>query len=238
MARMLGLLIVLNLLNHQKNASCRALLPGNGRPACHFYRWLRQFFCKPAKFGRIVLDFIENPVSLFLHTRKHMENIQKLATMRNSLLVTSDLNAVILVDTLQSEQRLVISRRGVMLSVLGTEICASEVPANMEAFVNTSIGTRKSFYEFDASADIAKSQLCITYNDVNNVVFIIGITDIEVGFAGPTEVPQAKVKTFAAKMKSSPNSGLVSPNIILIRLETAGAKKFIRFYYLPSAGLS
>ncbi len=158
--------------------------------------------------------------------------------MRNSLLITSDLNAVILVDTLQGDQRLVISRRGVLLNVLGTEICASEVPTNMESFVNTSIGTKKAFYEFDASTDTSKSQLCITYNDVNNVVFIIGITDIEVGFAGPTEVPQAKVKTFAIKMKGSPNSGLVSQSVILVRLEAVGAKKFIRFYQLPAVNPS
>jgi hypothetical protein len=155
--------------------------------------------------------------------------------MRNSLLITSDLNAVILVDTLQGDQRLVISRRGVLLNVLGTEICASEVPTNMESFVNTSIGTKKAFYEFDASTDTSKSQLCITYNDVNNVVFIIGVTDVVVGFSGPTEVPQSKVKTFAVKMKNALNTGFASPNVVLIRLETVGAKKLIRFYHLPTA---
>jgi hypothetical protein len=176
----------------------------------------------------------ENPF-LCSSILKHMENIQKLPTMRNSLLVTSDLNAVILVDTLQSDQRLVISRRGVMLSVLGTEICASEVPANMDAFVNTAVGTNKPFYEYDASTDTSKSQLCITYNDVNNTVFIIGITDIISNLQGPNEVPQSKVKTFSVKLKSSPNSGLTSPNVVLIRLETVGVKKTIRFYYLPAA---
>jgi hypothetical protein len=155
--------------------------------------------------------------------------------MRNSLLITSDLNAVILVDTLQGDQRLVISRRGVLLNVLGTEICASEVPTNMESFVNTSIGTKKAFYEFDASTDTSKSQLCITYNDVNNTVFIIGITDIIASLQAPTEVPQNKVKTFAVKLKNAPGTGLVSPNVVLIRLETVGAKKFIRFYHLPTA---
>jgi hypothetical protein len=157
--------------------------------------------------------------------------------MRNSLLVTSDLNAVILVDTLMDNHRLAIGKRGVLLSVLGTEICASEVATNLEAFVNTSIGTQKAFYEFDA-ADLAKNQLCITYNDVNNVVFIIGVTDVLIGFAGPIEVPQNKVKTFAVKLKNSPGSGLISPNVILVRLETVGAKKFIRFYHLPSVGNS
>lgn len=156
--------------------------------------------------------------------------------MRNSLLVTADLNSVILVDTLIDNQRLAIGKLGVLLSVLGTEICASEVPANMEAFVNTSIGTKKPFYEF-VVGDLTKSQLCISYNDVNNVVYIIGITDIEVGFAGPIEVPQARVKTFAVKMKNTPNAGLISPSVILTRLETVGLKKFIRFYHLPSVSL-
>ncbi len=154
--------------------------------------------------------------------------------MRNSLLVTSDLNAVVLVDTLQGDQRLVISKRGVLLSVLGTEICASEVPTTLEAFTNTAIGTKKAFFEFDAAADASKNQLCITYNDVNNTVFIIGVTDVVVGFSGPTEMPQSKVKTFAVRMKNSPGAGLSSPNVVLIRLETVGAKKFIRFYHLSS----
>jgi hypothetical protein len=154
--------------------------------------------------------------------------------MRNSLLVTSDLNAVVLVDTLQGDQRLVISKRGVLLSVLGTEICASEVPTNLEAFTSTAIGTQKAFFEFDAAADSAKNQLCITYNDVNNTVFIIGITDIVIGLAGPTDVPQNKVKTVAVKLKNTANSGLASPTVVLVRLETIGNKKFIRFYQLPS----
>jgi len=153
--------------------------------------------------------------------------------MRNSLLVTADLNSVILVDTLIDNKRLAIGKLGVLISVLGTEICASEVPANMEAFVNTSIGTKKAFYEFDAS-DVLKNQLCITYNDGNNVLYIIGVTDVLVGFSGPLEVPQNKVKTFAVKMKNSSSSGFISPNLLCIRLETVGLKRFIKFYQLPS----
>jgi hypothetical protein len=155
-------------------------------------------------------------------------------TMRNSLLVTSDLNAVILVDTLMDDKRLAIGKRGVLLSVLGTEVCASEVGTNLEAFVNTAIGTQKAFYEFDA-ADLAKNQLCITYNDLNSTVFIIGITDIIANLAGPTEIAQSKVKTFAVKMKNAPGTGLASPNVVLVRLETAGLKKWIRFYHLSTA---
>ncbi|MBI1224862.1 MAG: hypothetical protein GC192_06460 [Bacteroidetes bacterium] len=153
--------------------------------------------------------------------------------MRNSLLVTSDLNSVVLVDTLQDGQRLAITKRGALLSVLGSDICASEVPSTLEKFVNDAIGNTKAFYEFDA-ADSMKNQLCITYNDGNNTVFIIGITDIVIGFSGPTEVPQSKVKTYAVKMKSSPSTGLISPNIILVKLEMAGSKKMIKFYYLHS----
>ena len=154
--------------------------------------------------------------------------------MRNSLLVTSDLRSVVLVDTMQDDQRLAIGKRGVLLSVLGCEICATEVPTNLEKFVEAAVGGNKAFYEFDA-ADVTKNQLCITYNDVNNTVFIIGITDVVVGFAGPTEVPQNKVKTTAVKMKTDVNAGLTSPNVVLVRLESIGIKKLIRFYFLPSS---
>lgn len=154
--------------------------------------------------------------------------------MRNSLLVTADVNSVVLVDNLMGDQRLSIGKLGVLLSVLGTDICASEVPSSLEAFIKTTIGNGKAFYEFDAS-DVLKNQLCITYNDGNNTVFIIGITDIGVGFAGPIEVPQNKVKTFAVKLKGNSNTGLTSPNVILVRLETSGLKKLIKFYHLPSA---
>ena len=154
--------------------------------------------------------------------------------MRNSLLVTSDLRSVVLVDALQDNQKLAIGKLGVLLSVLGTDICATEVPASLEKYVNDTVGGNKSFYEFDV-ADVVKNQLCITYNDGNNTVFIIGITDIGVGFAGPTEVPQNKVKTFSVKLKSNTNTGMTSPNVILVRLETMGTRRLIRFYYLPSA---
>jgi hypothetical protein len=152
--------------------------------------------------------------------------------MRNSLLVTSDLNSMFLVDTLQADNRMSIGKNGVLLSVLGNEICASEVTSNLVKFVDDTIGGKKAFYEFDAS-DASKNQLCITYNDVNNVVYIIGITDIGVGFSGPVEVPQNKIKTYAVKMKNNPNNGLTSPNVVLVRLEMNGSKKVIRFYHLP-----
>lgn len=154
--------------------------------------------------------------------------------MRNSLLVTSDLNSVVLVDTLQGDQRLGINKRGVLLSVLGTEICASEVSATLEKFINDTIGGGKPFYEFSA-VDFSKNQLCITYNDENSSLFIIGITDIISNLTGPSEVPQNKVRTTVVKMKSAPNTGLYSPSVVLVRLEIIGTKRLIRFYYLPMA---
>lgn len=153
--------------------------------------------------------------------------------MRNSLLVTSDLKSVILVDTMQDDQRLSIGKRGVLLSVLGTDVCASEVPAELDNFITAALVGKKAFYEFEV-LDAAKNQLCITYNDVNNAVFIIGITDIVMGLTGPNDVPQNKVKTTAVKMKNAPETGFASPNVILTRLETVGAKRFIKFYYLSA----
>ncbi|TAK37323.1 MAG: hypothetical protein EPO28_12155 [Saprospiraceae bacterium] len=153
--------------------------------------------------------------------------------MRNSVLLSSDLQSVILVDTKQNEQRLAIGKRGVLLSVLGTDICASEVPAELDGYLRNLLKQKDPFYEFEV-AGAESSQLCITYNDVNNTVFIIGITDIDVGFAGPTQVPDASTSVFAVRLKANPAIGLTSPNAILVRLEGGiGTQKYIRFYHLP-----
>lgn len=157
--------------------------------------------------------------------------------MRNSILVTSDLKSVILVDTEQDDQRLAIGKRGVLLSVLGTDVCATEVPAELDKYISTELRGAKPFYQFDVE-DTAKNQLCITYNDVNNTVFIIGIRDIDVGLAEPIEIPRQSVTTFAVKMKQEPGVGLTSSHVILARLESSagglGGQRFIRFYHLPA----
>lgn len=154
--------------------------------------------------------------------------------MRNSILVTSDLKSVVLVDTISGENALAISRRGVLISVLGTEVCAAEVPAELDVFITNQLKGARPFFEFDA-ADLSKNQLCLTYNDVNNTVFIIGITDIGVGLTTePAEIPQSKVKTMAVRLKDKPDAGLASKNIILARLEMSGAKRLIRFYYMAA----
>lgn len=158
--------------------------------------------------------------------------------MRNSILVTSDLQSVILVDSKREDQRLAIGKRGVLLSVLGNDICASEVPAELDTYVTGLLAGKTAFYSFEMK-DAAKNQLCITYNDVNNVVFIIGITDITVGFTVPTEIDRSKVTTFAIKLKNSPTTGLGANATILARLETTGAgantKRFVKFYHLTNA---
>ncbi len=158
--------------------------------------------------------------------------------MRNSVLVSSDLQSVILLDSQQSSNRLAIGKRGVLLSVLGTDICGSEVPAELDNHISNLLKTAKPFYEF-VIGEAAKNQLCISYNDANNAVFIIGITDITIELAAPTQVPRTAVTTFAVKLKDNPSSGLASRNVILARLETSGVgaigtKKLIKFYHLPA----
>jgi hypothetical protein len=154
--------------------------------------------------------------------------------MRNSLLVTSDLKSIILVDTRREFNCLTIGKRGVLLSVLGTELCASETPPELDNFIANQLKGIRAFYEFDAT-DVSKNQLCITYNEVNNAVFIIGITDITIEFTAPAEIPKTKVTTMAVKLKEKPEEGLSSRNVILARLETIGLKKFIRFYQLTAS---
>ena len=157
--------------------------------------------------------------------------------MRNSILVTSDLKSVILVDTQQDDQRLAIGKRGVLLSVLGTDVCASEVPAELDKFIAMALRTVKPFYEF-VVADAAKNQLCITYNDVNNTVFIIGITDVIVGFANPETIDKEKVSTVGVRLKRAAETGLISDHVILARLEggIGSTDKKIAFYLVKQDG--
>jgi len=156
--------------------------------------------------------------------------------MRNSILLSSDLSAMVLVDTKNNDQRLSIGRRGVLLSVLGTDICATEVPSALDSHIKKLLRSTQPFYEFEV-IDKEKNQLCVTYNEESNVVFIIGITDIIAELSGPTEISPEKVKTHAVKLKDSPGESLASKSVILSRLETSssiGGKKFIRFYFMDA----
>ncbi len=157
--------------------------------------------------------------------------------MKNSILVTSDLKSVILVDPTSGGSTLAIGKRGVLISVLGTEVCATEVPAELDNFIATQLKRINPFFEFDAS-DLGKNQLSLTYNDSTNTVFIIGITDIIIEHAEPVEIPQGKVTTMAIRLKEKPGEGLSSKNVILARLEMSGpaigGQKLIRFYHLSA----
>ncbi len=156
--------------------------------------------------------------------------------MRNSITLTSDLSAMVLVDTKNNDQRLTIGKRGVLLSVLGNDVCATEVPASLDEHIKDVLRGKKPFYEFEV-ADMEKNQLCITYNEESNVVFIIGITDIIASLSGPTEIDPQKVKTYSVKLKEKPSEGLASKSVILSRLESPraiGGRKYIRFYFIDA----
>ena len=168
-------------------------------------------------------------------------NLQICSTiMRNSILFTSDLSAMVLVDSQNSDHRLSIGKRGVLLSVLGTDVVASEVPSTLDNHITSVLRGKKPFYEFELG-DEAKNQLCISYNEGSNAVFIIGITDVIAELTGPTEISPQKIKAFTVKLKEKPEKGLASDAVVLARLETSkpiGGNKFIRFYYIKETALS
>ncbi len=202
------------------------------RVSIGFYHLNKVAFSLGLKFSKIIIlraSTIPVPWLLFKST-----SIEK--PMRNSILLTSDLSAMVLVDTKNNDQRLSIGKRGVLLSVLGTDVCATEVPAALDEHIKNVLKGEKHFYEFEV-ADIEKNQLCITYNEGSNVVFIIGITDIIASLSGPTEINPEKVKTYAVKLKEKSSEGLASKSVILARLESPrsiGGKKYIRFYFIDA----
>ena len=160
--------------------------------------------------------------------------------MRNSISITSDLSAMILVDSKNNDHRLSIGKRGVLLSVLGTDVVATEVSSKLDNHIKDSLRGKKAFYEFEI-ADEEKSQLCIAYNEGSNAVYIIGITDVIAERTGPTEIPKQKIDAFTVKLKDKPEKGLAPGSILLARLEATrgmGSKKFIRFYYIDESSSS
>ncbi|HFA50164.1 MAG TPA: hypothetical protein ENJ95_14230 [Bacteroidetes bacterium] len=159
--------------------------------------------------------------------------------MSNSTLIAADHKSMVLIDSKSNDNRLSIGRRGVLLSVLGNDICASEVPAKLDNYIRNALKGKKHFYEFEVR-DAEKNQLCVTYNEGSNTVFIIGITDVIAELSVPTQIASEKIKTFAVKLKNKPNEGLTSNAVILSRLEfkkSLGSKKFIRFYYIKEDNL-
>ncbi len=154
--------------------------------------------------------------------------------MRNSLAISTDRKTIAVFDSSLASQPLPISRRGVLISVLGNDICAANVTAELEEHIQELLKKIKPFYSF-ATANPERNQLCLSYNDASNTVFVIGITDIDVGFAGPVKVPEASTTVFGARLKETPGGSLAGSQVILARLEgTVGAEWMIRFYYLPA----
>lgn len=157
--------------------------------------------------------------------------------MSNSILLTSDLSAMVLVDSKNSDHRLSIGKRGVLLSVLGNDVVASEVTSKLDNHIKTTLRGKTPFYEFEIS-DGETNQLCISYNEGSNAVYIIGITDVILEHSVPTEITPSKVKAFGIKLKAKPEEDLVSNDVILARLESTrgvGSKKFIRFYHVANS---
>ena len=144
---------------------------------------------------------------------------------------------MVLVDSKNSDHRLSIGKRGVLLSVLGTDVVATEVASTLDDHIKAILRGKKPFYEFEI-ADEEKNQLCISYNEGSNAVFIIGITDVIAERTGPTEISPQKIKAFTVKLKDKPEKGLATGSVILARLESTkgmGSKKFIRFYYVDES---
>ena len=157
--------------------------------------------------------------------------------MANSLLITTDHKCIILVDTRQEDQRLALGKRGVLLSLLGNDIMATEVPAELDKFIAGQLRGVKPFYAFE-STDASRGQLCLAYNEANNAVFIIGIRDVDVSLAGPQELDPTRTTTIAVPLKGSLETGLSSDHVILARLEISSdvtTTSMICFYLLPAS---
>lgn len=149
--------------------------------------------------------------------------------MSNSAHITSDLKFAVVNDA-SDNGKISIGKRGVLLSVLGNEMVGSEVPAELDGTINTKIRGKKPFYEFEMN-DLDKNHLCVSYQEQSNTLFLIGITDVFIGFAVPEEIKPNHIKAIGIKLKQSPTDGLSSRHIVLIRLEGAiGKSKKIAFY--------
>jgi len=139
--------------------------------------------------------------------------------MKNSVVISADLSSLVFADMIREDNRLSIGRRGILLSIIGNEITGTGVDSHLDKHVRTLLEGKTPFFEFQV-ANLERNQLCITYNDQNNTVFLIGITDISASFATPEEIGQDHLTAIAVKMKRSINSGLSSSHVIFARKES------------------
>ena len=155
--------------------------------------------------------------------------------MRNSALITSDQQHII-VNDLAEGGKLAIGKRGVLLSVLGNDLVGSQVSADLDDTLSGMLKGKKPFFEF-ASEDLEKNHICLSYQEQSNTLYVIGISDLVIGFASPTDVPPNKVKAKAVKLKPSPQASILSNQVVVVRLEgSIGRPKMLAFYLVNVGG--
>lgn len=153
--------------------------------------------------------------------------------MGNTAQITSDLQYVIANDCTDGG-KLPIGNRGVLLSVLGNNLTGSPVTADLDKTIADKLRGKNPFFEFEVKS-LEKNHICISYQELSNTVYVVGITDVIVSFATPQNLTPEKVKATAVKLKPSPGSTLMASHVILIRLEgTIGNTKKLSFYLIDA----
>lgn len=137
--------------------------------------------------------------------------------MGNTAQITSDLQYVIANDCTDGG-KLPISNRGVLLSVLGNQLTGSPVTADLDKTIADKLRGKKPFFEFEVK-NLDKNHICISYQEQSNTVFIIGVSDLVIGFATPTNVDSKNLKAVAVKLKTKPDAGLIAKHAVLIKIE-------------------
>lgn len=152
----------------------------------------------------------------------------------SSALITSDLRSISVNDG-SNNSNLTIGRRGVLLSVLGNDLVGSEVPAELDGSIKEALKSVKPFFTF-AAQNLDKNHLCVSYQELSNTVYIIGIEDLVISLAAPTSIPDEKLKGTAVRLKKGNNAGLMAQHVILVRLEgRTGREQKLVFYLLNTS---
>ena len=153
--------------------------------------------------------------------------------MSNSAHITSDLKHAVVNDA-ASNGKISIGKRGVLLTVLGNEMVGSEVTSDLDRTLSTLLRGKKPFYEFEAD-NLHKNHLCVSYQEQNNALFIIGVSDLVISFAVPEEIKPDHITAFAVKLKSTPDSAIMAKHVVLVRREgKTGRSKKLAFYLVES----
>lgn len=153
--------------------------------------------------------------------------------MSKTTQITSDLRYAVVNDA-SKNGKISIGKRGILLTVLGNEMVGSEVTSKLDKTFETLLRGRKPFYEFE-SKNLDKNHLCVSYNEQSNALFVIGISDLIVGFAVPEEIKPDHITAFAVKLKQNTDSTIMAKHVVLVRREgKAGRTKKLAFYLVES----